>query len=34
MCLAVPGKILDVTGSGPLNRTGKVEFGGVLREVK
>lgn len=33
MCLAVPGKIMTVTGEGPLNRTGKVEFGGVLRDV-
>ena len=33
MCLAVPGKIMTVVGEGPLNRTGKVEFGGVLRDV-
>ena len=33
MCLAVPGKIMTITGEGPLNRNGKVEFGGVLRDV-
>lgn len=33
MCLAVPGRITAIEGEGPLNRTGKVEFGGVLREV-
>jgi hydrogenase expression/formation protein HypC len=33
MCLAVPGKLLSVTDAQPLLRTGKVSFGGVLREV-
>ncbi|MGA7954173.1 MAG: HypC/HybG/HupF family hydrogenase formation chaperone [Gloeobacterales cyanobacterium] len=35
MCLAVPGKIMsiDATRSDPLLRTGKVSFGGMLREV-
>jgi hydrogenase expression/formation protein HypC len=35
MCLAVPGKIIsvDATSADPLLRTGKVSFGGMLREV-
>jgi hydrogenase expression/formation protein HypC len=33
MCLAVPGKILSVAGDDPLARTGKVSFGGIVREV-
>ena len=33
MCLAVPGKILSIEGEGPLDRTGKVSFGGIAKEV-
>ncbi len=33
MCLAIPGKIVSVTGDDPLFRTGKVDFDGVAREV-
>ncbi len=33
MCLAVPGKLLEISGDNPLSRTGKVSFGGILREV-
>ena len=33
MCLAVPGKLLSVEGEDPLVRTGKVSFGGILKEV-
>jgi hydrogenase expression/formation protein HypC len=33
MCLAVPGKILSVTGGDPLLRSGRVSFGGVVKEV-
>lgn len=33
MCLAVPGEIVSITGDTPLNRMGKVRFGGVLKEV-
>ncbi len=33
MCLAVPGKITSITGEDPLMRTGKVDFGGILKEV-
>jgi len=34
MCLAVPGKIVSVTGGDdPLSRMAKVSFGGVIKEV-
>jgi len=32
MCLAVPGQILSIQGE-DLERTGKVSFGGVVKEV-
>ena len=31
MCLAVPGKIVSVSGDDPLQRVGKVDFGGILK---
>jgi hydrogenase expression/formation protein HypC len=33
MCLAIPGKILSVTGDDPLCRMGKVDFGGIQKDV-
>lgn len=33
MCLAVPGQVVSIAGDDPLFRTGKVNFGGVMREV-
>ncbi len=33
MCLAVPGQIVSLAEGDPLLRTGKVSFGGVLKEV-
>ncbi len=33
MCLAVPGKILTITEGDGLTRSGRVSFGGVVREV-
>jgi len=32
MCLAVPGKLIEVIDT-PSARLGKVDFGGVIREV-
>lgn len=32
MCLAVPGKIMDITGE-DLTRRARVDFGGVRRDV-
>jgi hydrogenase expression/formation protein HypC len=33
MCLAVPGKLLSVLGEGDLMRAGRVDFGGVVKEI-
>ncbi|MFZ0427443.1 MAG: HypC/HybG/HupF family hydrogenase formation chaperone [Acidobacteriota bacterium] len=33
MCLAVPGRIVSISGEEPLSRNGRIDFGGVLREV-
>ncbi|MFX4221916.1 MAG: HypC/HybG/HupF family hydrogenase formation chaperone [Thalassobaculum sp.] len=33
MCLAVPGRILDIEGDDPLMRTGRVDFGGVTKTI-
>jgi hydrogenase expression/formation protein HypC len=33
MCLAVPGKILSIADGDPLSRTGRVSFGGIVKEV-
>jgi len=33
MCLAVPGCIVSRSGDTPLTRVGRVDFGGVTREV-
>jgi hydrogenase expression/formation protein HypC len=34
VCLAVPGRITNITeGADPALRTGRVDFGGVAREV-
>jgi len=32
MCLGVPGKVVELDGEG-LERRGRVDFGGTLREV-
>ncbi len=33
MCLAVPGKLLDTQGDHPLERSGRVSFGGIVKVV-
>lgn len=33
MCLAVPGKILEIEGDDPLFRTGRVSFGGIVKRI-
>ena len=33
MCLAVPGELLEISGDEALTRTGRVSFGGTVREV-
>ncbi len=32
MCLAIPGKILEIDNSRPL-KMGKVDFGGIVKEI-
>lgn len=33
MCLAIPGRITSIAGEDPLERTGKIDFGGILKEA-
>ena len=33
MCLAIPGKIVSVSGKDALERMGKIDFGGILKEA-
>lgn len=33
MCLAIPGRITSISGSDPLSRMGKIDFGGVIKEA-
>ena len=33
MCLAIPGRILEVRGEDEMERSGTVDFSGVRREV-
>ena len=33
MCLAIPGKILEISGGELLERVGRVSFGGIVKEV-
>jgi hydrogenase expression/formation protein HypC len=33
MCLAIPGKILSIEDNESLMRTGKVDFGGIIKDI-
>ena len=33
MCLAIPGRILSMAGDDPLMRVGRVDFGGIVKEI-
>ncbi len=33
MCLAIPGQLLDIKGDDPLLRSGRVSFGGLVKEI-
>jgi hydrogenase expression/formation protein HypC len=33
MCLAVPARVLSIAGANDLMRTGRVDFGGITKEV-
>ncbi|MBL8232082.1 MAG: HypC/HybG/HupF family hydrogenase formation chaperone [Bryobacterales bacterium] len=34
MCLAIPGKVLNVDGDDPAFLSGKVDFGGIRKEIR
>lgn len=33
MCLGVPGRIEEILNSSPLQRSARVSFGGIVREI-
>jgi hydrogenase expression/formation protein HypC len=33
MCLAIPGRILDISGDEPILRVGRVDFGGIVKQI-
>jgi len=33
MCLAVPGRILEIDGDDPILRSGRVSFAGIVKRV-
>jgi len=33
MCLAVPGKVIEILGDDPLLRSARVSFGGVIKLI-
>lgn len=33
MCLAIPGRLLNIVDDDPLTRQGRVDFGGVVKAV-
>ncbi len=33
MCLAIPGRILSIGGDDPLLRTGRIDFGGAVKDI-
>jgi hydrogenase expression/formation protein HypC len=33
MCLGVPGQVIEITNTDPILRSGRVNFGGIIKEV-
>jgi hydrogenase expression/formation protein HypC len=33
MCLAIPGKVVSISGDDPLTRMGKIDFSGVIKSA-
>jgi hydrogenase expression/formation protein HypC len=33
MCLAIPGRIVTINGADGVDRAGRVEFGGIVKDV-
>ena len=33
MCLAIPGKVVSISGDDPLSRMGRINFSGIVKEA-
>ena len=33
MCLAIPGKVLSISGDDPLTRMGRIDFAGIVKQA-
>jgi hydrogenase expression/formation protein HypC len=33
MCLGVPGQIIEIVDTDPITRSGRVNFGGIVKEI-
>jgi len=33
MCLAIPGKVVSISGNDDLTRMGRINFGGIIKEA-
>jgi hydrogenase expression/formation protein HypC len=33
MCLAIPGKVLSISGDDPLTRMARIDFSGVVKQA-
>jgi hydrogenase expression/formation protein HypC len=33
MCLAIPGKVVSISGDDPVTRMGRIDFSGVIKQV-
>ncbi len=33
MCLGIPGKVVSIEGDDPLYKMGKIDFGGIIKEI-
>ena len=33
MCLAIPGKVVSISGDDPLTRMGRIDFSGVIKQA-
>jgi hydrogenase expression/formation protein HypC len=33
MCLAIPGKVISISGEDPLTRMGRIDFSGVIKQA-
>jgi hydrogenase expression/formation protein HypC len=33
MCLAIPGKVVSISGDDPLTRMGRIDFSGIVKQA-